>query len=87
MNDKSVKFYSNSIEAINKLIKHWQNYKKKSSASIEEKNAMDSLDGLIMFILQDALPEKEENIIRSSVLKSVELVKSNDVMPAFAASQ
>ena len=87
LNDKSVKFYSNSIEAINKLIKHWQNYKKKSSASIEEKNAMDSLDGLIMFILQDALPEKEENIIRSSVLKSVELVKNNDMMPAFGASQ
>ena len=48
---------------------------------------MDSLDGLIMFILQDAQPEKEENIIRSSVLKSVELVKNNDVMPAFGASQ
>ena len=28
MNDKSDKFYNNSIEAINKLIKHWQNYKK-----------------------------------------------------------
>ena len=49
-----------------------------SSASIEDENAMESLDGL-MFILQDALPEKEENI-RSSVLKSVELVKNNDVM-------
>ena len=57
-----------------------------SSAPIEEENAMESLDGL-MFILQDALPEKEENIIRSSVLKSVELVKNNDVMPAFGASQ
>ena len=28
LNDKSDKFYNNSIEAINKLIKHWQNYKK-----------------------------------------------------------
>ena len=56
-----------------------------SSASIEYDNAMDSLDGL-MFILKDAPPEKEENI-RSSVLQSVELVKNNDVMPAFAASQ
>ena len=56
-----------------------------SSASIEEKNTMESLDGL-MFILQGVLPEKEENI-RSSVLKSVELVKNNDVMPAFGASQ
>ena len=46
---------------------------------------MESLDGL-MFILQDAPPKKEENI-RSSVLQSVELVKNNDVMPAFAASQ
>ena len=46
---------------------------------------MESLDGL-MFILQDTLPEKEENI-RSSVLQSAELVKNNDVMPAFAASQ
>ena len=56
-----------------------------SSASIEDENAMESLDGL-MFILQDTLPEKEENI-RSSVLQSAELVKNNDVMPAFAASQ
>ena len=56
------------------------------SASIEEKNTMESFDGL-MFILQDALPEKEENIIRSSALKSVELVKNNDMMPAFGASQ
>ena len=199
LNDKSDKFYNNSIEAINKLIKHWQNYKKidlysfakeyeeliecqesdvlraylrlngpyvvrkeftnhekvfsinekqkikkfllnipvdlktftnvssfrvshnalknvrtnmakvitqdsnryavtsecntvvssqqveNSSASIEDENAMESLDGL-MFILQDTLPEKEENI-RSSVLQSAELVKNNDVMPAFAASQ
>ena len=51
----------------------------------KKKNAAESLDGL-MFILQDALPEKEENI-RSSVLKSVELVINNDVMPAFTASQ
>ena len=43
-----------------------------SSPSIEDENAMESLDGL-MFILQDALPEKEENI-RSSILKSVELM-------------
>ena len=57
-----------------------------SSASIEEENAMESLDGL-MFILQDALPEKKENIIRSSALKSVELVKNNDVMPAFGVFQ
>ena len=56
-----------------------------SCASIEDENAMENLDGL-MFILQDALPEKEENI-RSSVLRSVELVKNNDVMPTFAASQ
>ena len=28
MNSKSDKFCNNSIEAINKLIKHWQNYKK-----------------------------------------------------------
>ena len=56
-----------------------------SNASIEVENAMENLDGL-MFILQDALPEKEENI-RSSVLKSVELVKNYDVMPAFVASQ
>ena len=58
---------------------------KNFSASIEDENAMESLDGL-MFILQDAPPEKEENI-RSSVLQSVELVKNNDVMPAFTASQ
>ena len=49
-----------------------------SNASIEVENAMENLDGL-MFILQDALPEKEENI-RSSVLKSVELFRNNDVM-------
>ena len=55
------------------------------SASIEEKNTMESFDGL-MFILQDALPEKEENIIRNTVLKSVELVKNNDMMSAFGAS-
>ena len=47
---------------------------------------MENPDGL-MFILQDALPKKEENILRSSVLKSVELIKNNDVIPAFAASQ
>ena len=58
---------------------------KNFSASIEDENAMESLDGL-MFILQDAPPEKEENI-RSSVLQSVELVKNNDVMPVFTASQ
>ena len=45
---------------------------KNFSASIEDENAMESLDGL-MFILQDAPPEKE--------------VKNNDVMPAFTASQ
>ena len=58
---------------------------KNSSASTEDENAMESLDGL-MFILQDAPPKKEENV-RSSVLKSVELIKNNDVMPAFADSQ
>ena len=59
---------------------------KNFSASIQEKNTVESLDGL-MFILQDELPEKEENITRSSVLQSDELIKNNDVMPAFAASQ
>ena len=28
LNDKPDKFYNNSIEAIDKLIKHWQNFKK-----------------------------------------------------------
>ena len=59
---------------------------KNFSASIQEKNTVESLDGL-MFILQDELPETEENITRSSVLQSDELIKNNDVMPAFAASR
>lgn len=57
-----------------------------SSASIQENNTVGSPDGL-RFILQDTLPQKEENIICSLVLKRFELIKINDVMPAFAASQ
>ena len=29
LNEDNDKFYCNSVEAINKLIKHWQNLKKK----------------------------------------------------------
>ena len=56
-----------------------------SSASIQGNNTVGSPDGL-RFILQDTLPQKEENIICSLVLKSFELIKIN-VMPAFVASQ
>lgn len=57
-----------------------------SSASIQENNTVGSPDGL-RFILQDTLPQKEENIVCSLVLKSFELIKINDVMPAYVASQ
>ena len=57
-----------------------------SSASNEDEKAMENPDGL-MFFLQDALPKKEENIIHSSVLKSVELAKNNGAMSTFTASQ
>ena len=53
-----------------------------SSASIQENNAVEILDGL-MFILQDGLPKKEKNIIRSSVLT----YQKNDVMSVFVAFQ
>ena len=49
------------------------------SASIKENNTVENLDEL-MFILQDASPEKEGNVISSSALKSFELIKNYDVM-------
>ena len=41
----------------------------------------------VVFIFQESLPEKDESIIRSSVLKSFELIKNDDVIPGFGISQ
>ena len=41
----------------------------------------------VVFIFQELLPEKDERIIRKSVLKSFELIKNVDLMPDFSVSQ
>ena len=38
LNEDNDKFYCNSVEAINKLIKHWQNLKKKQIKQLFRKN-------------------------------------------------
>ena len=51
----------------------------------ETGNTKESLKDVVL-IFQESLPEKDEDIVRSSVLKSFESIK-NDVMPSFGISQ
>ena len=41
----------------------------------------------MVFIFQESLLEKDERIIRKSVLKNFELIKNVDLMPDFSVSQ
>ena len=41
----------------------------------------------VVFIFQESIRKKDENIIRSSVLKSFELIKNDVVMPGFGIFQ
>ena len=52
----------------------------------ETGNTIEGLEDVV-FIYQESLPEKDESIIRSSVLKSFELINNDDVMLGFSISQ
>ena len=52
----------------------------------ETGNTIEGLEDVV-FIFQESLPEKDESIVRSSVLKSFELINNDDVMPGFSISQ